>query len=98
MRSRAFLNSSNEIPRDLHLVFQHGLEFAVTTYLIRKANQAGGPHSYRQCPTKQRCLDNELQAVQEMAKACKICMKLADASRMAEASKVSAPQSVPEKN
>ena len=87
VRSRAFLNSSNEIPRDLHLVFQQGLECAVTTHLIRKANQSGGPHSYKQCPTKRGCLDNELQTVQDMAKACKSSRKLA------EASKVSVPQS-----
>ena len=73
-------------------MFQQGLEFAVTTHLIRKANQSGGPHSYKQCPTKRGCLDNELQTVQEMAKACKSYRKLA------EASKVGVPQSVPKKN
>ena len=62
------------------------------THFVRKAHQAGRLHSYRHCPTKRGCLDNELQTVQDMAKACKSSRKLA------EASKVSIPQSVPEKN
>ena len=60
--------------------------------LGRRANQAEEPHSYKQCPTKRGCLDNELQTVQEMTKACKSSRKLA------EASKVGVPQSVPKKN
>ena len=57
------------------------------THFVRKAHQAGRLHSYRHCPTKRGCLDNELQTVQDMAKACKFARKLA------EASKVSVPQS-----
>ena len=57
------------------------------THFVRKAHQAGRLHSCRHCPTKRGCLDNELQTVQDMAKACKSSRKLA------EASKVSVPQS-----
>ena len=52
----------------------------VITHLVRKANQAGGPLSYKQCPTKRRCLDTELQTVQELARC---------PGKLAEASKVS---------